>query len=162
MKVPENSSPVPEVYIGLGSNLNDRQGKIRQAIKEMEEFIDVLAVSSFYETEPEEEKDQPLFINACLKGRTKLSPRQLFLKLKEIEVKLGRRPTYPKGPRVIDLDILFYDDLVLEEPDLIIPHPRIAYRTFVLLPLAEIAPNFRHPVLGKTIEELLRDLNSSK
>lgn len=114
----------------------------------------MLKVSSLYETEPVDYKDQPWFLNLVCSVETDLPPQALLKLAKTIEKNLGRKLTRRFGPRLIDIDILFYDDLVLDSPDLIIPHPRLAERAFVLVPLKEIAPNLVHPLLEATIEEL--------
>ncbi len=144
-----------EIFLGLGSNLGDRQSNLLEALHRLREKITIRSVSSCYETEPVGYLDQPRFLNVVCSGTTSLSPRELFRFIKGIEKKMGRRPTVRYGPRPIDIDILFYDDLVLDEPDLVIPHPRLAERAFVLVPLAEIAPQQVHPTLHMTSEELL-------
>jgi 2-amino-4-hydroxy-6-hydroxymethyldihydropteridine diphosphokinase len=118
--------------------------------------IEVLAASSVYETEPVDRPDQPWFLNQVVKIRSELDPRSLLRTAKSIEAASGRAPTVPKGPRTIDIDILFAGDLVVASPDRVIPHPRLHLRNFVLIPLAEIAPDFVHPVLGKTAREMAR------
>jgi GTP cyclohydrolase-4 len=145
-----------KVFLGLGSNLGDRQSNILQALQRLREKIAIESISSCYETEPVGYLDQPRFLNIVCSGTTSLSPRELFQFIKGIEKKMGRRPTVRYGPRPIDIDILFYDDLVLDEPELVIPHPRLAERAFVLAPLAEIAPDKVHPVLNLTSKELLQ------
>lgn len=144
------------VFLGLGSNLGDRVKTIRKA-KEMISSIPGVSVSSsssLYETEPVGISDQPMFINAVLEVETDLSPKELFSKLKDIEAKLGRTKTIRWGPRVIDIDILLYGKRIIEGKDLTIPHPEMAKRGFVLVPLCEITPEVRHPKLEKTIREL--------
>jgi 2-amino-4-hydroxy-6-hydroxymethyldihydropteridine diphosphokinase len=142
------------VYLGLGSNLGDRQGNISRALKLLHPAVQVELVSSFYETEPVGYLDQPRFINAVCRGSTVLTPRELLHRVKEIERKLGRTPSFPNAPRPIDIDILLYGSQVIRSPELTIPHPRLQERAFVLLPLAEIAPQLVHPVSQARIEEL--------
>ncbi len=116
--------------------------------------------SAVYETEPQDYLDQPRFLNMAVEVETDLSPRELLALIQSIESALGRQRTIPKGPRTIDLDILFYGDIVMTTPELEIPHPRIAQRRFVLDPLAEIAPELRHPVTHQTAAEMLAELTS--
>jgi len=141
-------------YLGLGSNLGHREANITSALKMLGQEARILKVSSLYETEPVGYKDQPWFLNLVCAVETELSPQGLLNLVKAIERKLGRKPTLRFGPRLVDIDILFYDDLILDSPDLTIPHPRLVERAFVLLPLREIAPKLVHPLLGATIEEL--------
>ncbi len=145
------------VYLGLGTNLGDRELNLRQALSLLGEKVAIDRVSSFYDTEPVGYLDQPRFLNAACRGRTGLSPAQLFKFVKRIEDDMGRAPTFRNGPRVIDIDILFYDDMALKAPELEIPHPRLAQRLFVLAPLAEIDAAYVHPVLGRSMGELLRE-----
>ena len=142
-------------YLSLGSNLGHREANIASALKMLGQEARILKVSSFYETEPVGYKDQPWFLNCACAIETELAPQALLKLAKTIERNLGRKRTLRFGPRLIDIDILFYDDLILDSPDLVIPHPRLAERAFVLVPLKEIAPNLVHPLLGVTIEELL-------
>lgn len=144
------------VYIGIGSNLGNREENCLKAIRLMEEQgIKVLKRSSLYETEPWGVKDQPMFINMVIEAETELTPQELLRVLKSIESAMGRVETKRWGPRLIDLDILFYDDMILDTPELRIPHPYIHERPFVLRPLGEIAPELEHPVLKKKIKELM-------
>src|SRR5512135_1382760 len=143
------------VYISLGSNLGDRALNLTNAISALAPKVQSLLQSSIYETEPWGYADQPSFLNQVIRAETILGPLDLLEFMKEIEVKLGRKETFRFGPRLIDLDILFYDDLILDTPRLTIPHPRITERAFVLIPLAEIAPDLNHPVINKTIQELI-------
>ncbi len=140
--------------IALGSNLGDRDKALREALERLLEWVEIEAVSSFYETEPVGYVDQPLFLNAVCIGTTDCSPHQLLAVCKGIEAAMGRVPGPRWGPRPIDLDLLFYDDLCLEEEALTLPHPRMAERAFVLIPLAEIAPGWTHPRLGRTAAAL--------
>lgn len=146
------------IYLGLGSNLGDRQQNMSRAIDIMSNSVDIRKVSSFYETEPVGYAHQPRFLNAVCEAATSLSPDELLAVLKDIEVDLGREPTFANGPRPIDIDILFYGDRVIESPTLTIPHPRLEGRAFLLVPLAEIAANLIHPVSGKPVREMLREL----
>lgn len=147
---------MPRVYIGIGSNLGRREEQCMRAIGVMrEKGLMVLRHSSLHETEPWGNENQPSFINAVVEVETGLKPIPLLALLKQIEHDMGRQHTVRWGPRMIDLDILFYDDLKMDEPGLSIPHPLMHERVFVLAPLAEIAPDLVHPVLLKTVRELL-------
>jgi 2-amino-4-hydroxy-6-hydroxymethyldihydropteridine diphosphokinase len=148
------------VFLGLGSNLGDRLANLQAAQAALAPQVSILAASPVYETAPWGYRDQPPFLNRVVQAQTGLSPVDLLAYLKRIEVTLGRKPNFRNGPRLIDLDILFYDDLVLETPDLVIPHPRLAERAFVLVPLADLAPDLRHPLLGLTIRALLQSVDS--
>jgi 2-amino-4-hydroxy-6-hydroxymethyldihydropteridine diphosphokinase len=145
-------------YIGIGSNLGDRFINLSTAIDLLNEKCGVGKVSSVYETEPVGFDDQPFFLNCVAEISTKLTPHRLLEELKGIERKMGRINTFLNSPRTIDLDILFYGEEIIESQELIIPHPRLQERAFVLVPLNEIAPNFIHPVLRKTINRLLDEL----
>lgn len=143
-------------HIGIGSNLGDRQGNCQKAVALLRmEKQSVLKRSSLYETEPWGVEDQPRFINMAVEIRTGLKPEDLLRLLKKIEEDMGREHTRRWGPRVIDLDILLYDDLIIAREELRIPHPRMHERAFVLEPLAEISPLKIHPILLKNINELL-------
>jgi 2-amino-4-hydroxy-6-hydroxymethyldihydropteridine diphosphokinase len=154
-------APMRNVCLGLGSNLGDRNANLRAALDRLGEFTQVARISSVYETEPLLVEDQPLFHNLACAGQMSLDPFSLLRALKRIESDLGRVPGPRYGPRAIDIDILLLDDVVLTSPELTIPHPAMLERAFVLIPLAEIAPGQRHPVAGRTIEELARGLDAS-
>lgn len=148
-------------YLSLGSNLGDRLANLRSAISHLPPKVNHIIQSPVYETQPWGYSDQPDFLNQCIKANTSLEPFDLLAYLKGIEVALGRKETFRFGPRLIDLDILIYDDLVMDTPTLTIPHPRIAERAFILIPLADIAPELYHPVLRKTIQQLKTGMDSS-
>lgn len=145
-----------KVFLGLGSNLGDREKNIGEAVRRLRESGTVkgIKISSLYETEPVGVKNQPFFLNGILEMETDLSPRDLLDALQAIERQLGRKKGQKWGPRIIDLDILLYGDLVMKGENLEIPHPLLAARSFVLIPLAEMAPETVHPILKKTISEL--------
>lgn len=145
------------IYIALGSNLGDRLTNLRAAIQFLSPVVQVLVESRVYETPPWGFTDQPPFLNMAIKAQTELEPEALLATLKQIEARLGRTPTIRWGPRLIDLDILFYDDLVLDTPSLVIPHPRLHERGFVLAPLADLAPDLSHPTLKRSVRELLSE-----
>jgi len=147
------------VYISLGSNLGDRLANLKQAIASLTPQMEVKAKSQVYETPPWGYEDQPKFLNQVIKVRTYLDPEPLLKHLKRLEVALGRKESFPNGPRVIDLDILFYDDRVLNTPSLVIPHPRLQERGFVLLPLMDIEPDLLHPVNKKSVREMAAQCN---
>ncbi len=158
---PQNHAPAAThtVYLALGSNLGDRRGNLAAALQRLRGVIDIDALSSVYETEPVGYLDQPRFLNMACKGKTWLSAQELLAYAKEIEAAIGRKPTVRNGPRPIDIDILFYDDLHITQEDLIVPHPRMNERAFVLAPLAEIAPDAVDPVSGLTVQELLNGIS---
>jgi 2-amino-4-hydroxy-6-hydroxymethyldihydropteridine diphosphokinase len=151
-----------QAFIGIGSNLGDRLGLCRRALDRLALLPDtsLARISPFFETEPQEGVEGGQFLNAVAEISTALSPRQLLAHLQGVEAALGRPLNHEPGTaRTLDLDILLYGDLILEEPDLVIPHPRMAARQFVLAPLVAIAPATRHPVLNLTAGDLLRRLN---
>jgi 2-amino-4-hydroxy-6-hydroxymethyldihydropteridine diphosphokinase len=150
-----------QVYIGLGSNLGDRVGHMREAVKQLGSIIHVVKVSRLYVAAPLGYVRHDAFINAVLHGTTILKPMELLEALQTIEKGMGRRPGVQYGPRPIDLDLLFYGAIQMETHVLTIPHPRITERAFVLKPLAEIAPNFMHPVLYYTVSQLLQDTDDA-
>ena len=148
------------VHLGLGSNLGNKESNLRKGIDLLEEKVRISQVSPMYETEPWGFAEQPSFLNCVCRGETTLSPWELLAFAKDVEAALKRQPTFRNGPRTLDVDILFYGDAVISEAELEIPHPRLASRGFVLVPLADISPELRHPVLGVTAAEMLRDLKN--
>ncbi len=148
------------VYLALGTNLGDRAENLRRAREALPPQVQLLAASSVYETPPWGYLDQPAFYNQVILVKTQLEPEELLVYLKRVESNLGRQATFRYGPRLIDLDILFYDDLIIDRPGLTIPHPQLAQRPFVLVPLAELQPELQHPVLGKSIRQLLADIDA--
>ena len=142
------------VYLGLGSNLGDRRRNLDKALDLLSRRVQVEKVSSVYDTEPVGNTEQPRFLNMVCQISTSLEPMALLTLLKGIESILGRSPHTSSLPRSIDIDILFYGDRVVDTEKLVIPHPRLKERAFVLIPLAEIAPGFKHPTDGRTVQEL--------
>ncbi len=151
--------PMHTIYLGLGSNQGDRRGNLAAALQHLREVIDIDTISSVYETEPVGYLDQPRFLNMVCEGKTWLAAEELLTYVKAIEVTVGRQPSFRNGPRVIDIDILFYDDLQLQQENLVLPHPRMSERAFVLVPLAEIAPDIVDPTSGKTAQELSHSIS---
>jgi len=144
------------VYLSLGSNVGNRQANLKAAVAALEPArIHVLRASPIYETEPVENTNQPRFLNLVIEAETKLFPEQLLQRTLKIEQNLGRVRRIPKGPRTIDIDILFYGKTIVQSATLEIPHPRLAERRFVLAPLADLAPDFRHPLTGRSVREML-------
>ena len=143
------------VYLALGSNLGEREENLKQAIASLPPQMEVKAKSNVYETPPWGYEDQPRFLNQVVKTQTYLQPEQLLKHIKRLEVALGRKATFRNGPREIDIDILMYDDLVLNTPILTVPHPHMHERGFVLLPMMDIAPDLVHPLTGKSVREML-------
>jgi 2-amino-4-hydroxy-6-hydroxymethyldihydropteridine diphosphokinase len=149
-------------YLSLGSNIGDREAHLRDALARLQREGRLIAVSSFYETEPVEVTDQAWFLNCAVGLETSVPPPELMRSLLRIEQEMGRKRIQKKGPRTIDIDILLFGDAVVNTPELTIPHPAMHERRFVLEPLAEIAPDARHPVLKKTIRELREALPSGQ
>ncbi len=149
------------VFLALGSNLGDRLANLEAALAALPPAVKVLQRSPVYETPPWGITDQPAFLNMVIQAKTHLEPGPLLLHLKSLETKLGRRPSIRYGPRLIDIDILFYNDLILNTPALTIPHPHLHERAFVLVPLADLAADFIHPVLRKPIRELLTGIETT-
>lgn len=143
------------VYLALGTNLGDRLANLKQAISALTPQMELQTKSQVYETPPWGYEDQPKFLNQVIKAQTYLEPEALLKHLKRLEVALGRKASFQNGPRLIDIDLLFYDDLVLNQPALVLPHPRLHERGFVLLPLMDIAPELMHPVYKKSVREMV-------
>ncbi len=149
------------LYLALGSNLGDRRANLQAALQALPPAVLVRRASPVYETPPWGLTEQPAFLNMVVEAETGLPPLDLLVHLKRLETQLGRLPSVRYGPRSIDMDILFYDDLVLDSPGLTIPHPRLHERAFVLVPLADLAPDLVHPRLGQTVRDLLTAVDTS-
>jgi 2-amino-4-hydroxy-6-hydroxymethyldihydropteridine diphosphokinase len=150
------------VYLSLGSNEGDRLAHLRRACAALEaRGIRIQRASSVYETEPVDMKEQTWFLNCVIEAETSLPPLRLLYEIEQIETELGRRRSQPKGPRTIDLDILLYGDRVIREASLVVPHPELHKRRFVLVPLREIAPSLKLPLFGRTPDELVPELRDS-
>jgi len=150
------------VCIGLGSNLGDREAHLREALERLRPVINCEALSDIFETEPVGSVPQGWFLNMALRGATGLGPAELLATLQAIEDAMGRGSRGDKGPRIIDLDILLYSSTILRTETLAVPHPEMHKRAFVLKPLAQIAPDWAHPVLGTSVQQLLRELKTDK
>lgn len=148
------------IYLALGTNLGDREGNLRKARESLAPQVLLVQESSIYSTPPWGYLDQPDFLNQVIQVKADLEPLQLLRHLKRIEAQMGRETSFRYGPRLIDLDILFYGQRILEADVLRIPHPRLHERAFVLVPLNEIAPDFVHPILQKRIQDLLADVDT--
>ena len=151
-----------EVFLGLGSNLRGPAKNIREALARIRYCVTVEQLSSLYRTEPVGLSDQPFFLNAVLRGQTSLGPGELLENLLVVEEEMGRVREVKMGPRTIDIDLLVYDDLMIDTPQLTLPHPRMTERRFVLVPLVEIAPEFQTPGMAKTVSELLTELTCTE
>jgi 2-amino-4-hydroxy-6-hydroxymethyldihydropteridine diphosphokinase len=146
------------VYLGLGSNLGDRRNSLRRARRLLsDDLLRILRSSSLYETAPVELAEQPPFLNQVVEAETYLTPEELLERAAHVEEQLGRQRSIPKGPRTVDIDILLYDQQVIDAPGLTIPHPSMHQRRFVLEPLAELAPDLVHPILRRTVRSLRKD-----
>lgn len=143
-----------EVFLGLGANVGDKKKNLEKAIELLSEKIINIQSSKFYETEPWGYKEQDNFLNAAIRGKTSLLPIELLKFVKDVETRVGRIERFKWGPREIDIDILFYDDLIYKDSDLQIPHPRLHKRDFVLKPLIDLDPNFVHPIFKRTIRHI--------
>ncbi len=143
-----------EVYLSLGSNLGDRRANLKKALRLLGECLEIARVSSVYDTEPVGVGEQPRFLNLVCRVNTDIGPMQLLSLIKGIESSMGRDLSLRNSPRIIDIDIIFYGDTIIESPELIIPHSRMRERAFVLVPFAEIAPEVVHPLSGERIDEL--------
>lgn len=150
-----------EIYLSLGANLGDKLKNLNDAIASLKKHLEVTSISKIFKTEPWGNLDQPSFYNMCIKANCILSPQELLKTIKDIELELGRTKTEHWGPRLIDIDILFFNDLILKEEDLVIPHPFLHERSFVLVPLNEIASDFIHPILKNSVSKVSKELKDT-
>ncbi|HQV63793.1 MAG TPA: 2-amino-4-hydroxy-6-hydroxymethyldihydropteridine diphosphokinase [Anaerolineales bacterium] len=150
------------VYLALGSNMGNRLSNLKAAVLNLTPQMTVKQKSSVYETPPWGFTEQDAFLNQVVKVTTYLEPEPLLRHLKRMETALGRVPNFQNGPRVIDIDILFFDKMIINTPPLVVPHPRLHERAFVLVPLAEIEPDFVHPILQRPINKILEDVDRSE
>lgn len=151
----DSTREIYDVCLAFGTNVGDRMSALAAAKAAVSEFIDITALSAVYETKPAYVTDQPLFLNAAVRGKTNFEPRGLLFSVKDAEIEIGRIPTFRYGPRVIDIDIIFFEEQVMSSPELTIPHALMAERSFVLRPLADVALDWQHPVLNKSAQQLL-------
>ena len=150
------------VYLALGSNMGNRLSNLKAAVLNLTPQMTVKQKSSVYETPPWGFTEQDAFLNQVVKVTTYLEPEPLLRHLKRMETALGRVPNFQNGPRVIDIDILFFDKMIINTPPLVVPHPRLHERAFVLVPLAEVEPDFIHPILQRPINKILEDVDRSE
>tara|TARA_Y100000310_G_C20526154_1_gene736139 strand:+ start:542 stop:1030 length:489 start_codon:yes stop_codon:yes gene_type:complete len=146
------------IYLGLGTNLSERKDNLEEAIRLLKEYVEPIRTSSIYETDPWGHTDQPDFLNCVLKASTELSPELLLKAVKKVEKEIGRKENFLYGPRLIDIDILFQEDQIVNQSDLTIPHAKIAERAFVLVPMNELEPKLNHPTLNVSIKELFNEV----
>ncbi|MDD5191487.1 MAG: 2-amino-4-hydroxy-6-hydroxymethyldihydropteridine diphosphokinase [Dehalococcoidales bacterium] len=151
-----------KVYLAFGANMGDRILNLKEAVRRLGPKVEIKKCSGIYDTAPVGNTEQPRFLNMVCLGETSLSPQELLSFIKKIETDMGRKPGPVNSPRPIDIDILFYDEIILNEPALVIPHPRIGERVFVWLPLSEIAPDFIHPVTSVAVRHMLGKLKRAE